>query len=294
MRAHRSFTVLLVLSCLSCISQGCRSAEPVNTAFERSEYRSPYAVRLAWTLGELIPDLIAGERGDPSREGRVAAADWYTHGGRGDTWVGPWGPLPRVYLPPAVAEGKSDDWKRARVIATALRFLGYHYRHHHIPDWNPPAGWYEPKPGGTPHPGKGVDCSNFTAFVYNQALGLGLNSDVHQQAVTTAVTVQGEGRLQAVSVIPTQHSVDDWKAVLQPGDLLFIRPRNSEEISHVVIWIGAWSAAPAGESLILDSHGADVRDINGAVIPDGVFLRPFRPGSWYATRASHALRIIGP
>ena len=294
MRADRKLIASLVVSCLSFCFQECRAADPVNTEIERAEYRSPYAVRLPWSMDELIPDLIAGERGEPSLEGRVAAADWYIRGGRGDTWVGPWGPLPRLYQPPKLAEGMPADWKRARVIATALRFLGYHYRHHHIPDWNPPLGWYLPKPGGTPHAGKGVDCSNFTAFVYNQALGLGLNSAVHKQAAMMAVTVLGEARQQAVSIIPTQNSVEDWKAVLQPGDLLFIRPRSAEEISHVVIWIGAWSAAPNGESLILDSHGADVRDTDGTLIPDGVFLRPFRPGSWYAIRASHAIRVIGP
>ena len=97
-------------------------------------YASPYRVRLPWPDDELIPDLFDGERGDPRLEASIAQSAWY--GPR----VGAWGPWPRAYLPPAGAQDKSDDWKRARIVATALRFLGYDYRHHHIPDWNPPAG----------------------------------------------------------------------------------------------------------------------------------------------------------
>ena len=52
---------------------------------------------------------------------------------------------------------------RQRVIAVALRFQGYHYQHHHVPDWDPPADWpYKESPLGKQS--KGVDCSNFTSF----------------------------------------------------------------------------------------------------------------------------------
>lgn len=252
-------------------------------------YRSPYSVRVPWSAQELIPDLLEGERGMVGNEAKLPLNDWYGHS---QPWVGPWGPLPRAYKPPQLALGKSDEWQRARVIATALRFLGYHYRHHYIPDWAPPPGWYTPKPGGTRHDGKGVDCSNFTSFVYNQALGISFSSDIQKQAAITSVTLHGSGLQVPVKLIPRQESADAWARVLKPGDLLFIRPRNSETISHVVIWIGVWGQ-PAGQTLILDSHGADVRDASGALIPEGIHLRPFRPDSWYAVRADHAIRIIG-
>ena len=239
----------------------------------------------------LIPDLLQGERGNPRYESVVPHENWYQHGG--SPWVGPWGPLPRKYPPPALAQDKEEDWKRARLIATALRFIGYRYRHHYIPDWNPPPGWHIPKPGNPPHDGKGVDCSNFTAFAYNQGLGIGFSSDIHKQAVIESAEVHQTDDQLAVTWIPRQSSVDDWKKVLKPGDLLFIRPKNDESISHVVLWIGEWSVTPDGSTLVLDSHGADVRDADGSLIPDGIYLRPFRPGSWYATRADHALRIIG-
>lgn len=190
-------------------------------------------------------------------------------------------------------QGQSDEWLRARVVATALRFIGYRYRHHHLPDWDPPPGWYTPRTGGVQHDGKGVDCSNFTAFVFNQGLGIAISSDVQKQAKTQTAVLNGAGRSFAVTTIPTQDSAAKWAAVLKPGDLLFIRPRKSDAISHVVLWIGPWGVSAEGAPLILDSHGADVRDENGKLIPAGVYLRPFRANSWYATRADHALRLIG-
>lgn len=254
-----------------------------------ADYQSPYGVKLPWPIPELIPDLLEGKRGESAGEAKIPESDWYGHS---HPWVGPWGPLPHRFKPPKIAEGKSDDWKRARIIATALRFIGYHYRHHYIPDWDPPPGWYTPKPGGTRHDGKGLDCSNFTSFVYNQGLGIHFSSDVHKQAATETVTINGTEQAVTIKLIPRQNSAEAWAKVLKPGDLLFIRPRSSETISHVVIWIGPWGV-PGGQPLVMDSHGADVRDEDGKLIPDGIHLRPFRPDSWYATRADHALRIIG-
>lgn len=250
-------------------------------------YESPYRVRLPWPDAELISDLLDGERGDPQFEAVIAPTAWY--GPR----IGPWGPLPRAYPPPALARDKSDDWRRARLVATALRYVGYRYRHHHLPDWDPPVGWYTPKPGGVEHDGKGVDCSNFTAFVFNQGLGIAISSDVQKQAATQTAQLNGSGRSFAVTTIPAQDSAAKWAKALKPGDLLYIRPRSSDSISHVVLWIGSWGASAEDVPLVLDSHGADVRDENGKLIPAGVQLRPFRANSWYATRADHALRLIG-
>ena len=250
-------------------------------------YESPYRVRLPWSDDELIPDLLASERGDPQFSAIIAPADWY--GPR----IGRWGPWPRAYPPPAIAQDKSDEWQRARLIATALRFVGYRYRHHHLPDWDPAPDGHPAKPGGVPHDGKGVDCSNFTAFVFNQGLGVAISSDVRKQAATRTAVRNGTDRSFTVATIPQQETAAQWAQILKPGDLLYIRPRNSDSISHVLIWIGTWGISGKGDPLVLDSHGADVRNENGALIPAGVQLRPFRANSWYATRADHALRLIG-
>ena len=287
----RFIQFFLTLSVLLALAVPSSLAGEGHTDADDVFYRSPYAVALPWPDQELIPDLLEGERGYPGFEAKIPQYVWYRHS---HPYVGPWGPLPLAYPPPAMAEGKNDDWKRARIIATALRFLGYHYRHHHIPDWDPPSGWYTPKPGGTAHEGRGIDCSNFTSFVYNQGLGLGISSDIHKQAAAETVKIHGGDNSHPVMVIPQQESAAKWAEVLKPGDLLFIRPRHRDYISHVVIWVGGnWSTPAGGPPLLLDSHGSDVRDSNGELIPEGVHLRPFRPNSWYAAEADHAIRIIG-
>ena len=276
-------TVLLALTIGATVADVMASEDsPASAAYE-----SPYRVRLPWPDDELIPDLLDGQRGDPQFSATIAPAEWY--GPR----VGPWGPRPRAYPPPAIAQDKSDEWQRARLVATALRLVGYTYRHHHLPDWDPPPGWRTPKPGEVAHDGKGVDCSNFTAFVFNQGLGITISSDVQKQAATQTAALNGSGRSFAVATIAQQDTAAQWAQVLKPGDLLYIRPRHSDSIAHVVIWIGTWGTSGEGDPLVLDSHGADVRDENGKLIPAGVQLRPFRANSWYATRADHALRLIG-
>lgn len=250
-------------------------------------YNTPYGINLPFPREELIPDILTGKRGDPLNESELPLSDWYDH-----AKVGPWGPLPRAYLPPAEARGKSAEFRRARIIAVAMRYTGYGYRHHYIPDWDPPAGWHIPKPGGARHDGKGFDCSNFTSFVYNQGLGIKFSSDIQKQADMDSAIINGSNESVTVSIIPRQETVAAWKKVLKPGDLIFIRPISGSGISHVVMWLGEWGISPDRTSLVLDSHGEDTRDKNGALIPDGIFLRPFKDTSWYMTNADHAIRII--
>jgi hypothetical protein len=266
-------------------------AVPVQKVFADDVYQSPYDVKLPYSVQELIPDILSGERGDPKKESDVPFENWYSHDGI--PHIGPWGPLPRAYDVPAISNGKSAEFKRARIIATAMRFVGYCYRHHYIPDWDPPVGWYTPKSGGTRHDGKGVDCSNFTSFIYNQGLGIKFSSDVEKQAAIDSAVINGSDNTTIVQVIPAQTSLEDWKKVLKPGDLIFIRPKGGDSISHVIMWIGSWGVAPEGTALVIDSHGADTRDSNGALIPNGIYLRPFTEKSWYFTNADHAIRIIG-
>ncbi|AQT79969.1 hypothetical protein B1R94_12840 [Mycolicibacterium litorale] len=71
--------------------------------------------------------------------------------------------------------------------------------------------------------GPGLDCSNFTAWVYNYGLGIKFSGDVHEQFAGTAgpmgVRVPEEGPFE-------------------PGDLVFLHPDgNPNEASHVVVYV---------------------------------------------------------
>jgi hypothetical protein len=247
-------------------------------------YRSPYAVE--FTYPELIADLEQTERGDPRLESEIPFQQWYVPKTL-SRWRG-WGPPARDYPPPGI-----DHWpverKRERIVAVALRYRGYAYQHHHIPDWSPPPDWpWKPTCAGSN--GKGVDCSNLTGFVLNQGFGLRISSDVRVQSEERSARGPG-GHLTRLHVVDLPPGYEERINALRTGDLVFIKGRGGK-ISHVVIWVGPIGRSPDNVPLVIDSHGEDVRDSEGRPIPCGVHLRPFRKDSWYNHGASHALRVF--
>ena len=187
------------------------------------------------------------EERDRLPESDLPVSEWYR-----SKMMGTWGPPAAVYaavVPPAVCD--PVVWKRARIIAVARHYLGLPYQHHHIPAWTPPPSW-------TAHSGgpesAGLDCSNFTAWVYNYGLGLKFTGAIEDQADGP----RAPGRRLANG------------EPFATGDLLFILKQNRSRVSHVVIYID--------EQHIIDSHD------------DGVRVRPF--AGWYRSHLSHTRRII--
>jgi cell wall-associated NlpC family hydrolase len=247
-----------------------------------------YRIEFTNSLAELIGDLEHTDRGDPHRESSLPHSEWYTDETR-RRFHG-WGPKPRSYAPLANLGSAPLQWKRERVVATAARFLGYGYQHHHIPDWNPPPRWPW-KETCVGHNGKGVDCSNLTSFVYNQGFGIRMSSAIHRQAESHLAL---EERHESISIhtIDLPESYELRQQILRTGDLVYIRGRVDGPITHVVIWVGSVGRAPSGVPLVIDSHGSGVEDDWGRPIACGVQLRPFREHSWYNRCASHAHRIF--
>ena len=155
----------------------------------KNDYHTPYTVKFTFPLTDLVGDLEHGPRGDHRLEASVPFAEWYTRHVRQE--YGSWGPPARHYPAPEGLARRSIEWQRERVIAVALRFRGYGYQHHHVPDWGSPAGWpwKEVRSG---HNGKGVDCSNFTAFAYNLGLGLKPSGAVKEQAEHREISGHGD------------------------------------------------------------------------------------------------------
>lgn len=175
-------------------------------------------------------------------ESPVPESDWYKLGSQ-ETW----GPRAAHYPPVRVPTGANAvEWKRARIVAVARHYLGLPYQHHHIPAWAPP--------GNAGAQTTGLDCSNFTSWVYNYGLGVDFTSDVQMQADGP----KAPGR---------RLSADE---ALAPADLLFIMNRERTKLTHVVIYIDPGH--------IIDDHA------------DGVRVRPFT--GWYTSSFSHARRII--
>lgn len=118
-----------------------------------------------------------------------------------EKWNTTWGPKAKVYPPLKIPDGVADplDFQRKRSIAVAKKYLGLPYQHKHIPA----AG--------------GLDCSNFTSWVYNYGFGIKFTSNVREQARTAGRQLK-----------PTEPFL--------PGDLLFQTDPSGKEIAHVVIF----------------------------------------------------------
>lgn len=149
-----------------------------------------------------------------------------------------WGPPATLYPPIEAPSGYNPiDWKRDRIIEAAKQYIGTPYRHHHIPSL-------------------GIDCSNFSSWVYNYGLGIKFNSHVVRQS-------EQAGR----KLGPLEE--------LKKGDLIYIKgPKKDgtpgKEIRHVALFID--------ENTIIDSVGA------------GIKIRPFT--GWYKREFAFARRII--
>lgn len=254
----------------------------------RENYHSPYSVKFTVPIRELLDDIEDTARGNPHNESSIPHAEWYSR--RVRERYEAWGPPARHFPASREAEGKSIEWKRERIIAVGLRFQGYGYQHHHIPDWDPPSDWPW-KEVAIGHNGKGVDCSNFTAFVYNQGLGYKPTGAIREQSERLEIPGPGEDRMHRAERIDLPQSYEERIKILHTGDLLYIRSLKGE-VSHVVLWVGSIGKSPDNTPLILDSHGEGVKDAQGNPIPPGIHLRPFRENSWYNKSASHAHRIL--
>ncbi|MBX5493385.1 MAG: C40 family peptidase [Chloroflexi bacterium] len=195
-------------------------------------------------LASLTADWPERDRLLPTR---LPADHWYAR-----PWNDGWGPRAAEY--PRVASPPGCDpvaWQRARVVAVARRYLGLPYRHHHVPDWDPPAALV-----GAVVAGPGLDCSNFTAWVYNYALGIHFTSHIARQAEGP----EAPGRILG----PDEP--------LAPGDLLFIWNTERSRVTHVVLYVG--------DGQVIDSASA-----RGGVTEHAL-------SGWYATHYSHARRVL--
>lgn len=186
-------------------------------------------------LSTLTADLITRDRLPQSP---LPQSQWYAKPGPGS-----WGPKAATYPPVSVPAGyDAVAWKRARLAVVAQRLVGLPYRHHHIPAYDPPGQ------------GPGLDCSNFTSWVYNYGLGLRFTSAIAAQSAGPAAP----GR---------RLSPDEPWAV---GDLLYIKARDGSRVSHVALWLG--------DGQLIDSHNHSVA------------VRPFE--GWYRDSLSHVRRVI--
>ena len=203
-------------------------------------------------------------------------------------------------------------WQMQRLLAAATSLIGTPYQHLHLPQFNPAqAGqgnfqWspvsnkkdlqtsqmlinqthqpkvpnpYAPVYG---QPAAGIDCTDFSAYIYNLALGVQMHSGVVNQitftvngspttgnllpnAVPSATVLNPDGSAVTpvffksptfgLSQINQPGSLTSLTDQLQTGDLLYIG-NPTDGVLHVVVWLGITGTDSAGNTfpLVISSH----------------------------------------
>ena len=145
---------------------------------------------------------------------------------------GSFGPCPLPY--PKVVYESSDkqnpSWDRERAVAVAMKYIGLPYGHFHIPAMG------------------GLDCSNFTSWVYNYGFGIRISSNITHQATSAGRKL-------------------DTSEPLKPGDLIFLYDGDRNNISHVAIFVD--------ENRVIDSSYTQVavRPRSGRYLTQFAFAR---------------------
>lgn len=118
-------------------------------------------------------------------------------------WDTEWGPAAKTYPELKIPDGVKDPvaFQRQRIVAAAKKYIDLPYMHKHIPA----AG--------------GLDCSNFTAWVYNYSMGIRFPSGIANQGENAGRRLEPDEKLQ-------------------PGDLLFQTNVEGSAVAHSVIYLG--------------------------------------------------------
>jgi cell wall-associated NlpC family hydrolase len=204
-------------------------------------------------------------------------------------------------------------FQRQRVLHAVSQLIGTPYQHLHLPDFNPWANGYQTQfssgtdpvwpwspvsntptihtTQGTPLTNiyqteygtgtAGIDCTDTSAYIYNLALGIQMNSGTSTQIQFSSGGKPEVGNVPFTTLLASDGSEitptfiqspnygtatvnaagsleDDVFPYLQPGDLLYITDDPGGVISHVVIWLGEYGTnadgSPSTVPLVISSH----------------------------------------
>jgi hypothetical protein len=165
---------------------------------------------------------------------------------------------------------------------------------------------------------QGVDCSDFTSWVYNftglSPQGQPLKTAIGAQACDQRI-IKGVQQNDGVLLDINHNNFKQYQSLLQPGDLLYImagsKSSTPTKISHVVVWTGmTWGDIDNNTAYYIEQDGKTFGAAGDRVggdflsygtvssttplIVDSHFAGPaYRPFlGWYAKNLSHVRRII--
>ena len=246
-----------------------------------------------------------------------------------------WGPFPKLSPKAKIPINCNRiKWQQNRILEV-LKFTinkGWNYCHHRTPYWLPPQNddvkntknvvFRKPidkddttsvgfikgtcSLDGFPNEDitveskwRGIDCTNYTSFVYNFAFGA---------YISTGVGIQSCSRNEPGTILKTK----DFNS-FQPGDILYITGKSSlpNKITHAIIWTGEkvnytdTDSPFYVETLLSHLNESQKNTVKAYIIKnknpsifviadshfDGPNYRPF--AGWYMSAFSHARRLIG-
>jgi len=261
-------------------------------------YQSPYSFQFTQPEKARMRGWERAPWNDPAKWSPMPRERWYDREAYRLKSVEnlAYGPFTIHFPAPPKLGAMSPQLRRERVLTVAQAMIGMRYQHHHLPNFDPyrtRPEWPWIKVANGIH-GAGQDCSNFVAWCYDYALGIKPSGAVGEAARQTSVPGP-DGTTVHIRAIPKPDGIGfaAFVAQLQPGDVLYIRS-DKGSISHSILWVGTLAVDANGKDkyFIIDCTGPDRKDSNGATIPDGVHLRPFRPASWYFRDAAVVHRIV--
>lgn len=253
-------------------------------------------------------------------------------------------------------------WQRQRVMAAANVLLqaGTHYQHLHLPNFNPAevasgtgfpwipvstnatlqSSWQlahgvsgttlNPYAAAYGKPQPGIDCTDFSAYVYSLAIGVQMHSGTPNQITFSSGTL-APGSTATATVLDTTGtpitpqflyrpdfgeagtnapgSLDTLVSQFQTGDLLYMG-NPTDGILHVVMWLGQTGTDSMGNTfpLVISSHdntpaifdtlALDTQgypsdgNVGGHLPPPGVHILPFADSNWFYQDFQVAMRVI--
>jgi hypothetical protein len=261
------------------------STEFSEVAYPSIAYHSPYSINLPGDLATIGAGLLPTQPINP-----VGSAGW--------------GPDRTHNTPPTVPAGQdAGTWLRERLLLAYDQAIGVSYQHHYDPFWQPTQGtkWNAVTLG---YQSQGVDCTNLTAYAYDDALGILMSSETVTQAGITAgsieyydplemnrssyadniaqeiddgdllVPISLEGDVQVQTIKPPTGNTDtdykDFIDQLQPGDILYINP----SITHSPTFAGDPSEVKHAITWIGRQYGADAKHSDVPLIIDSTGNQP--------------------
>ena len=201
-------------------------------------------------------------------------------------------------------------YDQERLLYAAQQLIGTAYQHDHLPQFNgasnPNYAWnpvttndylqtsaeliqnatstiVNPYKAAYGQATNGIDCTDFAAYIYNQALGVQMHSGTGNQiefinsGVTNSTLMAGstptatlfsstgaqitpnfiESPNFGTAALNAPGSLSNVLAQLQPGDLLYMRGSETN-ITHVVVWLGYYgvntNGTPSDVPLVISSH----------------------------------------